>query len=106
MSAGEAQHESVFRFQALVSDPAHPVGAECDPMSFSQVASCTPGEPPPLLVVSDEGGPFGRVRCSTALALGELWALAGLLEAILLAFDGPGVPRQEPRALQLAARIL
>src|SRR5688572_3368167 len=55
-----------------------------------------------------EGRRKGPASCKrfAALALGELRALAGLLEAVLLALDGAGVPGEEPRGLQLAARLL
>ncbi len=43
---------------------------------------------------------------SSDLALGELRALAGLLQAVLLALDGPRVTGQHPRALELAPRLL
>src|SRR3712207_3094115 len=40
------------------------------------------------------------------LALGELRTLAGLLEAVLLSLDGPGVPGEQPRRLQLTSSLL
>src|SRR5215203_6150950 len=59
-----------------------------------------------------ERAPFGARKepdakaAMATLALGELRALAGLLEAVLLAFDGPGVTGEHPCGLQLATGLL
>src|SRR5215210_5191479 len=59
-----------------------------------------------------ERAPFGARKepdakaAMAALALGELRALAGLLEAVLLALDGPRVTGEHSGGLQLAAGLL
>src|SRR5918993_164155 len=103
---GETEAQGVLRQQTLVGDTAHPVGAESYSSPNQFFSTLAPSERKRALPVYGRARWSSVVRASTPLTLGELRALAGLLEAVLLAFDGPGITSEQSRGFQLAAGLL